>query len=187
MQLRATCYALKIVFAPHPHFGYISSYITQQRAERNSLGLIFTFMKTEQDGQLLSVHFQHLSSVLLGSLLNPFMCRRWSMLYTQRTLCILHWWWQLFLSCTFVIYFQDACSFLWVFCNTLFIMGEPISSFLSDFSKKAIHQSKLGTLNQTAVWQRNAQCEGGESSWLMTVVVWLHWYGLEYFKKACMH
>lgn len=118
---------LKIVFALHPHFGYISSYVAQQWGQRNSLGLVFAFMKTEWDGQLLLMHFQHLSPVLLGSLLNPFMCRRWSTLYTQRTHSILcidggsPSWVLLFL----IIYFQDACSLLWVFCNTQFITEEP--------------------------------------------------------------
>lgn len=84
--LSATCYVLEIVFVPHSHFGYISSYIVQQWGQKNSMGLVFAFTKPEWDGQLLLVHFQHLSSVLLGSLLNPFTCRRWSTLHRQKAL-----------------------------------------------------------------------------------------------------
>lgn len=130
----------KIVFALHPHFGYISSYVSQQWGQRNNLGLVFAIMKTKLDGQLLLVHFQHLSSLLLGSLLNPFMYRRWSTLHTESAVfCIgggSSFWAVLFL----IIYFQDVCSLLWVFCSTQFIMGEPTSSFLSHFSRKEIHQ-----------------------------------------------
>lgn len=46
------------------------------RSQGNRLGSVIAFTKPDRHMQLLLVHFQLLSSVLLGSLLNPCMCRR---------------------------------------------------------------------------------------------------------------
>lgn len=139
---------------------------------------LFAFMKTEWHVQLLLVHFQCLWSVLLVSLLNLLMCRRWSMSHTQKALSMLYWWWQ----CLWVVLFHKLFPRCTLTSSSIShpvcLGGACLSSQVLVKTQSIIRHAEP----DFEVWQGNAAHKEAVGRFmnlhrLLLIIAWLLWHG----------